>query len=483
MLVRTAGSVALALLVVLLIRDILSETPIMWTSPAILGLIGVATAMSFAPWVAREVARLRVAELVIVLSFVTFLGLRTFRLLAEDPTAGIALWNRSLLQFALIMGFYGLFVLNSGRRAALVMLPIAATPVVVAWVAGLPRSDLVEGTLLIAFAFAVSVVAALMVGFLLNRMAEKTAETQYEMIEKIGSGGMGDVWLARHRSLARPAAIKLIRPDAISTDVGAASRALRRFEREARTTAALRSPNTVEVYDFGVAGDGTFYYVMEYLDGWDLDQLIRAHGPLSPERAIYLLDQVCESLADAHGKSLIHRDIKPANLHVSRMGTWCDFMKVLDFGLVKPEESPTPDADISLDGGFTGTPAYISPEMAVGGQNIDARSDIYGLGCVAYWMLTGRLVFDETTPMGMAVAHASVEPTPPSVHTELDIPEELDRIVLKCLAKDPTARFQNVGELQEALAACPTKNAWDRRRAERWWTGHRPMRQAAANIL
>jgi serine/threonine protein kinase len=196
---------------------------------------------------------------------------------------------------------------------------------------------------------------------------------------------------------------------------------------------------------------------------------------------IFLLDQVCESLADAHDKNLIHRDIKPANLHVSRMGTTCDFVKVLDFGLVKPEVGIGQATELSLEGQFTGTPAYISPEMAVGDQNIDSRSDIYALGCVAYWMLTGKLVFDETSPMRMAVAHASVEPTPPSLHTELDIPEELDRIVLKCLAKDPNDRFQNVRELQNALAECPTDGTWDRRRAERWWNGHHPTPLALAS--
>jgi serine/threonine-protein kinase len=312
-------------------------------------------------------------------------------------------------------------------------------------------------------------------------MVEKTAETQYDMLEKIGSGGMGDVWLARHRALARPTAIKLIRPDVISRDADGAQRILRRFEREARTTAALRSPNTVEVYDYGVAGDGTFYYVMEYLDGWDLDALVREHGPIEPERTVFLLDQVCESLADAHDHSLIHRDIKPANLHVSRLGTWCDFIKVLDFGLVKSEDGVNDDTGLSMEGQLTGTPAYLSPEMALGEETIDARSDIYALGCVAYWMLTGNLVFDEKSPVSMAVAHASAEPSPPSQHTELDVPEELDGIVLKCLAKDPRDRFQTVRELRDALATCPTVGSWDRQRAERWWSGHRPARLALAS--
>jgi len=482
-LVRVAGGLASAIVIALLARDFLAAGVVPVSSSLfVLALLGLATGLSFLPQFS-DVRHVRVVELVVVLAFTTFLGLRTFRFIVEaaDPTIGLAVWNRSLVQFALVMGFYGLFVLNSGRRAAVVMLPIAATPILVAWLAWGPRSELLEAAVLMGIAYAVSVVAAVVVGFLLNRMAEKTAETQYDMLEKIGSGGMGDVWLVRHRSLARPAAIKLIRPDVISKDAAGAQRILRRFEHEARTTAALRSPNTVEVYDFGVAGDGTFYYVMEYLDGWDLEALIRQHGPMAPERAIFLLDQVCDSLADAHDKNLIHRDIKPANLHVSRLGTSCDFMKVLDFGLVKSEDGIGQTMALSVEGQFTGTPAYISPEMAVGDQRIDARSDIYALGCVAYWMLTGKLVFDETSPMRMAVAHASVEPTPPSLHTEIDIPEELDRIVLKCLAKDPNDRFQSVRELQDALEECPIEGTWDRRRAERWWGGHRPVRLALAS--
>ncbi len=445
-------------------------------------LVGAATALAFSPLVDR-VSRARAIEIGVLLSVTAFLGLRAFGILAsaDDPAQRVAVWNRSLLQFALVLGFYGLFVVNSGRRAALVMLPVAATPLLVAGVARIPSGELGSGAILLAIAYAVSVLAALMVGFLLHRMVEKTSETQYDMLQKIGAGGMGDVWLARHRSLARPAAIKLIRPDVINEDRSAAERTLRRFEREARTTAALRSPNTVEVYDFGVAGDGTFYYVMEFLDGWDLDALVRKHGPIAPERAVYLLAQVCESLADAHSQGLVHRDIKPANVHVSRMGTYCDFVKVLDFGLVKPEGDTGDGSQLSVDGGLTGTPAFISPEMATGGAKLDGRSDIYALGCVAYWMLTGKLVFDESSPVRMAVAHASVEPNPPSLHTELDIPEELDRIVLRCLAKDPADRFQSVRELRDALEACPTPGTWDRRRAERWWSGHRPVTLALAS--
>src|SRR4029079_11409597 len=206
---------------------------------------------------------------------------------------------------------------------------------------------------------------------------------------------MGEVWRARHRLLIRPAAIKLIRQRAQGTMSSDPELLVRRFEREARATAALTSPHTVQLYDFGVAEDGRLYYVMELLDGLDLDTLVRQHGPLPPERVVHFLRQVCSALQDAHANGLVHRDIKPANVVVSRAGTTFDFVKVLDFGLVKLDGARVADKkaiDLSTEDSWSGTPGYMAPEVVLGAGDTDHRVDLYALGCVAYWLLTGTRV-------------------------------------------------------------------------------------------
>ena len=212
---------------------------------------------------------------------------------------------------------------------------------------------------------------------------------------------------------------------------------------------------------------------MEYLDGLDLETLVERHGPLAPERAVHLLAQACDSLEEAHTRQLIHRDIKPANLIVGCLGPQCDFVKLLDFGLVKTEDKPG-DAMLSREGQFTGTPAYASPEQAMGEADVDARSDIYALGCVGYWLLTGARVFDADTAMKVAIAHATEAPEPPSTRTELDVPECVDEIILRCLAKDPADRYQSARELGRTLRACPVADPWSAEAAEGWWRAHDP---------
>ena len=291
----------------------------------------------------------------------------------------------------------------------------------------------------------------------------------YRLERRLGYGGMGEVWLARHRMLARPAAIKLIRTDFLG---GADVREVtERFEREAQATALLRSPHTVEVYDFGTADDGSFYYVMELLDGFDLDQLVTRFGPLPPERAIHLLRQICGSLAEAHEAGLIHRDIKPANLYVCRYGREVDFMKVLDFGLVTGKPGPNAPAGAEARPVAGGTPAFMSPEQVLGDEVIDARSDIYAIGCVAYWLLTGTAVFSGETPMSTMMMHVSVNPEPPSRRSGRAFHPQLEQMVLMCLAKEPASRPQSVDELSGRLAAVPLEHEWTRERALAWWAG------------
>ena len=292
----------------------------------------------------------------------------------------------------------------------------------------------------------------------------------YSLEEKLGEGGMGEVWRARHRMLARPAAIKLIRP---SVDwngrAGASDEAIRRFEREAQVIAQLRSPHTVELFDFGMADDGAFYYVMELLDGLDADALLRRFGPTPSERAIYVLRQICHSLSEAQSHGLVHRDIKPANVFLCRYGEEYDFVKVLDFGIVRAiGDATNTSAAPTRENAIQGTPAFMSPEQALG-TDVDWRADIYATGCLAYWLLTGQFVFTSQTPMGILVQHAQKPPIPPSVRTDLPIPKALEDLVLSCLAKDPANRPQSARELSLRLADVEGANAWTQDRAREWW--------------
>ncbi len=297
----------------------------------------------------------------------------------------------------------------------------------------------------------------------------------YQLVRPLGEGGMGEVWVARHRMLARPAAIKLIRPEVLGADEGVRRTILRRFEREARATAALDSYHTIKLYDFGITADGAFYYVMELLKGLNLDVLVKRFGPVPPPRAVHLLRQVCHSLTEAHERDLIHRDIKPANIYTCRLGFDYDFVKVLDFGLVKSSRGLEAGAtELTAEGVATGTPAFMAPEMALGKSDIDGRVDIYGLGCVGYWLLTGQRVFDEDSPLATVVAHVQDKPVPPSRRSELPIPPSLEEIILACLEKDPADRPASAADLDGLLAGCGLDGEWTAAAAQEWWTLHLP---------
>ena len=267
----------------------------------------------------------------------------------------------------------------------------------------------------------------------------------YRLLEKLGEGGMGEVWRARHQLLARPCAIKLIRPELLGDTKREA--ATERFRLEARTIARLTSPNTVRLYDFGVSETGGFYFVMELLTGMDVASVVERFGPLPPERVVTLLRQVCRSLAEAHGEGVLHRDIKPHNLFLCRLGLEFDILKVLDFGLVKTLDDTT--VQVTAEGVLTGTPAYMPPERVLGGT-ADERSDLYSLGCVAYWMLTGRTVFTGD-PMAVMIHHARTAPAPPSTLVAHALPAGLEEIVLACLDKAPENRPASAVELWRRL--------------------------------
>jgi eukaryotic-like serine/threonine-protein kinase len=291
----------------------------------------------------------------------------------------------------------------------------------------------------------------------------------YKLETLIDVGGMGEVWRARHRMLARDSAIKLIRPELlVRNGVKQAALIRRRFEQEAKTTALLRSPHTVALYDFGTANDGGFYYVMELLDGIDLEKLIQQFGPQPPSRVIHILRQACNSLAEAHRRGMVHRDIKPTNIFLCRMGVDYDFVKVLDFGLVKTIIGEA-ETGKTAESGPVGTPAFMPPEIALSRDPIDGRADLYGLGCVAYWLLTGRLVFEENSTTATILAHVQNAPVAPSARSGIPVPSALERATLACLAKSPADRPADAETLSQLLADCADAGSWTQEDAGQWW--------------
>jgi serine/threonine-protein kinase len=304
----------------------------------------------------------------------------------------------------------------------------------------------------------------------------------YVLVEKLGRGGMGEVWLARHRMLARPAALKVIKADRIDVTPEMAASALRRFEREARATARLRSAHTVELYDFGRTDDGDFYYVMELLDGMDLEALVAHNGPQPVWRVVRILQQICASLAEAHSLGLIHRDIKPANIFLCRQATELDIVKVLDFGLVT-EIARTDQGDaatLTRDNGVVGTPAFMAPEMVVAPDNTDHRADLYALGCVAYFLLAGRRLFEERTVVGLLSSHVNKPlPSPLFEQTGVSVPKALEELLVSMLAKSPGDRPQTAGEVLRALGQVDLSGVWDDETLRAWWTAVGPPPSSA----
>ncbi|HEY3123462.1 MAG TPA: serine/threonine-protein kinase, partial [Thermoanaerobaculia bacterium] len=330
--------------------------------------------------------------------------------------SGVAVW----------ILFFPLIIPNTRRKTIAATLAAAAMDP-----AGLLLDNAVAGrsasagSWLLMISTAVAVCIAIFVYGIVYRLSVEAGRSleirSYHLEKLLGRGGMGEVWQASHRLLARSSAIKLIRPESVGDPD-----AVKRFEREARATAALRSPHTVEIYDFGTTEDGAFYYVMALLEGFDAQTLVCKHGPLPPERAIHLLRQACKSLEEAHARQLVHRDIKPANIFVCRYGLECDFVKVLDFGLVKGGGPLAGETSLTGAGVITGTVDYMAPEIARGDALADHRADLYALGCVAYWLLTGKHVFDGATPMEVLIDHVRTLPVPPSKKSGVPIPSALE---------------------------------------------------------
>ena len=293
----------------------------------------------------------------------------------------------------------------------------------------------------------------------------------YTLMSPIGEGGMGEVWRARHKLLARPAAIKLVKIDASRQEMFA-----KRFHREANAIAGLNSPHTVYLYDFGETQDGRLYYVMELLDGISLQTLITTFGPQPASRVVAILRQMCQSLEEAHQQNIVHRDLKPSNVMICQVAQAFDFVKVLDFGLVK-QFGTAEVSNLTVEGSTLGTPEYMAPEVARASPGIDARADLYAVGCIAYVLMTGTLVFIDSNPVGMALKHMKTPPVPPSQRTKQAVPADLERIILLCLEKDPDARPRSARDLERMLAACSVP-PWTEDDAAEWWTQHSPLQRS-----
>ncbi len=373
--------------------------------------------------------------------------------------------------WVLIIVGYGVIIPNTWRRCTVMVGLIALAgflpDVFVVLSHGLPAEPasryLTTRALWLGVAGAIVVYGAYRIEILRKEVIEARKLGQYLLKERLGTGGMGEVYLAEHVLLRRPCAIKLIRPERAGD-----AKNLLRFEREVRTTATLTHPNTVQIWDYGHAGDGTFYYVMEYLPGLTLDELVKRHGPLSAARAVHFLRQICAALREAHGVGLVHRDVKPGNVMVCERGGLHDVAKLLDFGLVLPQDVGADGERLTQEGAITGTPAYMSPEQAAGREDLDARSDIYSVGCLAYYLLTGRPPFAARSAVGVLAAHM-YEPAPPFVNQHPDVTEELQAVVLRCLGKDPAERFPTAQALDAALAGCPAAGRWSEEDAAGWW--------------
>lgn len=378
------------------------------------------------------------------------------------------------LRWFLLIVLYGVFIPNTWQRCATVVGTLGLLPIVLMIVGSLVDrataayvlSALPEMVILMATAVAIAVFGSHKIRELHVKAHEAERIGQYRLKRILGFGGMGAVYLAEHVLLRRPCAIKLIRPDQAGDP-----RTLLRFEREVQATATLTHWNTVEIFDYGHAEDGTFYYVMEYLPGMNLEDLVEQYGPMPPERAVHFLRQVCQALREAHSIGLLHRDIKPSNIFACERGKVYDVAKLLDFGLVKNFGINTDGVKLTREGAFTGSPAFMSPEQAAGLEHLDARSDIYNVGAVGYFLITGALVFDRLSPLQMLHAHA-YEPVVPVDKFQEAVPADLQQVLLRCLEKDPNRRYQDAQSLDQGLAACTCAGQWTPERAEDWWRQH-----------
>jgi serine/threonine-protein kinase len=419
-----------------------------------------------------------------------FIFLKSGIVAGHEGKAIRLLASANAYRWFLLAVVYGMFIPNTWRRCAAVVGSMALAPIMLTVCAPLFSSTpadyiglaLPDTAILMAMAVAVAVFGSHKIRELHQQAHEAQRLGQYRLKEVLGFGGMGAVYLAEHVLLRRPCAIKVIRADQAGDP-----RTLLRFEREVQAAATLTHWNTIEIFDYGHADDGTFYYVMEYLPGMNLEELVENHGPMPPERALHFLRQVCQALREAHGLGIIHRDIKPSNVFACERGKVYDVAKLLDFGLVK-NFGMNDGVKLTQEGSMAGSPAFMSPEQAAGKQELDAKSDIYNVGAVGYYLITGELLFNRESPLQMLHAHA-YEPVVPICRFQKEVSADLQRVIMRCLEKDPAKRYPDAESLDRALASCESAGLWTAERAEEWWrqigttTSAVPSKDAASSEI
>ncbi|WP_166820235.1 serine/threonine protein kinase [Thalassoroseus pseudoceratinae] len=445
---------------------------------------GVVATLFFISWVlgtrhseCRQ--KLLISEIMVFLLPAALFLWKTYNYICQcDPviglqTAAAAFPGDTVIPWLILMQLYGVYIPNTTRHAGVVIGGMALLGIGSALGIGLANDQV--GEILFHSGGMSAIVLSLSIGAAISFYGSHRADRlrrdafdakqlgSYRILRKLGSGGMGEVFLAEHHLLKRRCALKLIRAEK-SENV----QALKRFESEVKATAKLSHPNTVEIYDYGHTQDGTFYYVMEYLPGMDLQEIVDHYGPMPPNRAVHLVGQVASALEEAHAKGIVHRDIKPGNIFAAERGGLYDLAKLLDFGLVKKTEMPANAERLTLEGVVVGSPLFGAPEMTSDGVT-DQRSDIYSLGATLFHLLTGRPVFNGTSPMRIILSHMHDE-RPRIRDLQPDIPEDLESIVQRCLDRDPNKRFQSVRELNTALATCGIGKTWTQEMAADWWT-------------
>jgi serine/threonine-protein kinase len=425
-----------------------------------------------------SLTKLRIAELVIFGCPALFFAVMTIEdaLHFASLPHGESRMESIVAPWMLLIFTYALFIPNSLQRAATIVGIMGVIPVVILVYLQtrqqigdlLARPEysgfLSAQVLVLAITVMVAIVGVYTIGALRREAFAAKQLGQYRLKQRLGSGGMGEVFLAEHQMMKRPCAVKLIRPEKAGDP-----RMLARFEREVRATAKLSHWNSIDIYDYGRTADGTFYYVMEYLPGHNVGEIVEEYGPIPPARTVYLMDQVCGALTEAHGIGLVHRDLKPANIFCAYRGGVFDVIKLLDFGLAKPTMGVDAELNLTMEGTITGSPLFMSPEQASAEENVDARSDIYSLGAVMYYMLTGQPPFNADNAIKVMIAHASQD-VMPLRQINADIPPELEEVVLRCLEKDPDHRFQDIAALRTALLEVAFGDPWSSESAAAWWS-------------
>lgn len=424
---------------------------------------------------AFSLKKLRIIELIVfglvILQVAAMMTTRMSDFAAKgDVTSAIAVKYLFEGGWCLLLLIYGIFIPNQLKRGILIMLPVALLPYVITW--GLSAISPEVARCLSADNTArpiplpiVAAIVGIYGSYVINTTRKEAFHArqlgQYRLIERLGKGGMGEVFKAEHVLLKRPCAIKLIKSEN-ETDLST----IAHFEKEVKATAKLTHWNTIEIYDYGHTEDGTFYYVMELLPGLSLAEIVEQFGPLPASRVVHFLKQICAALGEAHSVGIIHRDIKPANIFASQRGGIFDVAKLLDFGLVKEQKKEPGKTE--HQGAFSGTPLYMPPEQATAYEDVDARADIYSLGGVAYFLLTGQPPYHETNLVKLIAAHANGKLLAPR-EVNPSIPEDLQEVILTCLQKRPDDRYQNVTNLLDALEQCECADRWSTKDAEQWW--------------